>query len=44
MRVWALVTSGGMFLQCNSLRNWKSKDLPWTKRAKVEWEKLNTKQ
>lgn len=42
MRVWALVASDGMFLQCKSC-NWKSKDLPWTKCAKAEWDKLNTR-
>ena len=42
MRVWALVASDGMFLQCKYC-NWKSKDLPWTKRAKEEWDKLNTR-
>ena len=40
MRVWALVNWNGMFLQCK-LCNWKSKDMPWTKKAKAEWEKLN---
>lgn len=29
-----------MFLQCKSC-DWKSKDMPWTKKAKDEWEKLN---
>ena len=43
MRVWALVNWNGMFLQCKS-SNWKSKDMPWTKKAKEEWEKLNKAQ
>lgn len=43
MRVWALVASDGMFLQCKNC-NWKSKDLPWTKRARAEWDRLNVKQ
>lgn len=42
MRVWSLAASDGMFLQCKNC-NWKSKDLPWTKSAKDEWNKLNAK-
>ena len=40
MRVWAMVAKDGMFLQCK-LCNWTSKDLPWTKKSKAEWERLN---
>ena len=42
MRVWSLAATDGMFLQCKTC-NWTSKDLPWTKRAKDEWMRLNTK-
>lgn len=42
MRVWALISADGMFLQCKTC-NWTSKDMPWTKKAKAEWKRLNTK-
>lgn len=42
MRVWALVSTDGMFLQCKCC-SWTSKDMPWTKVAKDEWLKINKK-
>ena len=30
------------WIGCSKEQNkWKSKDIPWTKKAKEEWEKLN---
>ncbi len=42
MRVWALILRDGMFLQCKSC-GWTSSNMPWTKKAKAEWERLNAK-
>lgn len=39
MRVWDEM-NGKMFLECKSC-HWTSKDLPWTKKAKKEWNRLN---
>lgn len=39
MRVWDAM-NGKMFLQCKAC-HWTSKDLPWTREAKEEWNHLN---